>query len=152
MGDDKNSRGQGVRILHVRAGGPAAKAGLREGDLIVSLGGMHLRQMSELADMLDLYKPGDHVALEVVRGGQSQKFEITLAVRPQIIVTVPVEGSPAQPPAPLHPEEGPALKPPAPPAAKQVNPTSEDHPSQIEQLQRRIEQLEQRVGELERRK
>jgi len=156
VGDDKDSRGQGVRILHVRPGGPAAHAGVRDGDLIISLGGMHLRQMSELADMLDLYKPGDRVPVVVVRNGQSQKIEITLGSRPQVIVTFPVpEGSAAQqaiqPPAVPRANDGPTLTPPAPPA-KQVTASAEDHPSQIEQLQRRIEQLEQRVGELERRK
>ena len=158
VADDTNDRGRGVRILDVRPDGPAHKAGLRKQDLITALAGTRVRQMSDMADVLELFPAGESLTFDVLRDGKPQKIKVTLGRRPAPAVgpaeprpeTVPIPAPaagapPALPRTPIDPLgvepdlQGPRL--PDLPAAE---------PSQIEQLQRRIEQLERRVAELER--
>jgi len=156
VADDEQDRGRGVRVLEIAADGPAAKAGFRVQDLITSVGGIRVRQMSELADMLEMYKPGDMIAFEVQRDGRSEKLQATLTQRPDARAETPAATPAATPARQLPAAEPksepplllPAQTPPAPPAAG-IGAPADDH-SRLEALERRIQQLEQRVNELER--
>jgi hypothetical protein len=55
--DDVNDRGRGVRVLVVRPGGPAERAGVRPRDLIVGAGGTRVRQLSELTAVVERASP-----------------------------------------------------------------------------------------------
>jgi membrane-associated protease RseP (regulator of RpoE activity) len=156
VADDENDRGRGVRVLEITPNGPAAKAGFRVQDLITSVGGIRVRQMSELADMVGLYKPGDVVNFEVQRGGKVEKFPATLGERPaQPGETPAATATPALPGVPrVEPKsEAPLLLPsqtaPAAPPAMIPAATGDDR-SRVEALEHRIQQLEQRVADLER--
>jgi len=139
VADDKEDRGRGVRVLEVRPGGPAEKAGIRKRDLITGLAGIRVRQMSDMADVLELFPAGDSLTFDILRDGQLKKIKVTLGRRP----------APAgQPPADVAPVEPPAAGP--KPADPHTVKRPLDAPARIEQLQRRIEQLERRVAELER--
>jgi predicted metalloprotease with PDZ domain len=70
------------RVDAVRAGSPAANAGLQVGDVIATLGGAKLTPANFLK-LLSRYKPGDHVALSVLRGGHPMMKEVILAA-PQL--------------------------------------------------------------------
>ena len=48
-----------MKITDVRAGGPAAKAGLRGGDSIVRIGGKPVGTIYDYMESLKRYKPGD---------------------------------------------------------------------------------------------
>ena len=61
---------------------PAAKAGLKEGDVIVSLEGITIDQEHPLESMLVEFAPGRTVTIEVVRDGQTIKLQLTLGTRP----------------------------------------------------------------------
>jgi hypothetical protein len=99
IADDKKDRGRGVRVLEVRPDGPAAKAGLKPNDLIVSAAGIRVRQMSDLADVLALFPAGSTLGLEILRGERQQLMKVTLGRHPG-----------AKPPA----GEGPEALPPPP--------------------------------------
>jgi serine protease Do len=58
----------GLLVRLVEDGGPGARAGLREGDLIVSAGGRDVAQVDDLHDALDDVPAGESLALKVVRG------------------------------------------------------------------------------------
>jgi predicted metalloprotease with PDZ domain len=70
------------KIDAVRAGSPAADAGLQVGDVITSIGNAKLTPANFLT-LLSRYKPGDRVALSVLRGGHPMVTEVTLAA-PQL--------------------------------------------------------------------
>ncbi len=57
---------------------PAAKAGLQNGDIIVSLNGQKLDATQSLASRLAQFKPGDKVDLKILRDGQEQTVSVTL--------------------------------------------------------------------------
>jgi serine protease Do len=58
--------------------GPAARAGLKLGDVIVQLDGQPVRGSGELMEMVMRKRPGDRVALEVVRYGDRRRVELRL--------------------------------------------------------------------------
>ena len=61
---------------------PAAKAGLRDGDISTSVGGVKLDSNTSLRAALLQHKPGDTVALEVLRDGKTLDLDVTLTTRP----------------------------------------------------------------------
>lgn len=69
----------GVRLAAVAEGGPAAEAGLRPGDVLVSLNGRPLQQPLDLIALVRKYAPGTVVTVEYRRGGVSDRVSVTLA-------------------------------------------------------------------------
>jgi 2-alkenal reductase len=63
-------------------GTPAAKAGLKDGDIITSVGNIKLDSNTSLRAALMQHKPGDAVQLQVLRNGKTLTFDVTLATRP----------------------------------------------------------------------
>jgi putative serine protease PepD len=74
--------GGGARIGSVRTGTPAAKAGLRAGDVITKVDGVSIGSSDELQQAIDARKPGDRITLEVRRGGATRTVHVTLGTRP----------------------------------------------------------------------
>lgn len=69
---------EGLLVTEVKPGGPAAQAGIREGDLLVELDGKALIASDSLLAVLAGYHPGDRVQLTVVRQAERQKIEVIL--------------------------------------------------------------------------
>lgn len=72
----------GAPIVQVRAGTPAAKAGLRTGDVITKIEGKQISSSSQLRSAINARKPGDRVTLTYRRSGKSRTVNVTLATRP----------------------------------------------------------------------
>ena len=66
----------------VVADSPAARAGVKDGDIIVALNGIKIDQEHPLDALLVQFSPGDTIALDVLRGGASMKLDVTLGTRP----------------------------------------------------------------------
>src|SRR5437588_900459 len=60
--------GDGVQIRDVTPDSPAAKAGLKEGDVVIKVGGKAVGEVTEFLRAVGTRKPGDVLALEVRRG------------------------------------------------------------------------------------
>jgi len=60
----------GALVAEVSPGGPAAKAGLRSGDVIVSFDGKDIPSSADLPHVVGLVKPGTTVQLAIVRDKQ----------------------------------------------------------------------------------
>ncbi|HSI36279.1 MAG TPA: M28 family peptidase [Tepidisphaeraceae bacterium] len=73
--------GKGVKIDGTSAGTPAEKAGLQQGDLLLSLGGKPTTTLQELTTAIGALKPGDKVKLVYVRDGKQQTIDVTMAER-----------------------------------------------------------------------
>jgi putative serine protease PepD len=72
----------GALVQEVAPGSPAAKAGLRPGDLVVAIDGQSVADYGELGARIRAHKPGDQVTLKVVRGGSETTITATLSQRP----------------------------------------------------------------------
>jgi len=74
--------GQGLVVLEVVSGSPAARAGLQAEDVILSVDGKALTEPRDLIGYLNTKKPGQRVRLRVLRGGQTRNVDLTLATMP----------------------------------------------------------------------
>ena len=73
----------GVLVNEVMRGGPSADAGLRRGDIIVSIDGEEVRNFEDVISYLVMQKsPGETVEIGVLRRGRSRTFDVELATRP----------------------------------------------------------------------
>ncbi len=57
---------------------PAAKAGLKEKDIITAVNGIKIGNSSSLSSLLGEYRPGDTIQLTVLRDGKEQGIKVTL--------------------------------------------------------------------------
>ena len=71
----------GVRLVGVRAGSPAEKAGLRGDDIITRIGGMETPDLQAMTDALRSHYPGDTVEIVVRRGAAVTTLRATLGTR-----------------------------------------------------------------------
>jgi 2-alkenal reductase len=66
----------------VLPGTPAAKAGIKDGDIITAVGGTKLDSNTSLRGALMQHKPGDTITLDVLRDGKTLSLDVTLVARP----------------------------------------------------------------------
>jgi putative serine protease PepD len=78
----RDSTSGGAAIQSVRSGTPAAKAGLRSGDVITKVDGKTINSASQLRGALNAHKPGDTIRVTYTRGGKTHSTSVTLASRP----------------------------------------------------------------------
>lgn len=74
-----NAETTGVLLDGVTEGTPAAAAGLKAGDLILSWNGAPVTDIRALMTELAKHQPGDKITLGVKRSGEMIKVEVTLA-------------------------------------------------------------------------
>jgi serine protease Do len=75
----KLDRPRGALVSAVDPGGPAAAAGLRPGDIILSVNGRPINASSELPSIIAKTKPGTDLTLEVWRNGHAETLKIRVA-------------------------------------------------------------------------
>ena len=78
---DYTTEGTGVKISGVRAGGPADKAGLKGGDVIIAFGGQQIANIYDYTYALDAVKIGEPVEVVVLRDGARVKLTVTPEAR-----------------------------------------------------------------------
>ena len=71
----------GVRLLGVRAGSPAEKAGLRGDDIITRIGEMEIPDLQAMTNALRSHEPGDTVSIVIRRGDKVTTLRATLGTR-----------------------------------------------------------------------
>jgi S1-C subfamily serine protease len=73
----------GAYVVALAPGGPAEKAGIKVGDVIVTFDGKPIDTDDDLRTAILAKKPGDQVTVQVVgSGGSTQDVTVTLGVRP----------------------------------------------------------------------
>ncbi len=73
---------RGALVVNVIRGGPAWHAGLRKGDVIVSIKGAEVKGMDDLIGQLWEELPGSTIDISVVRRNQLVKLEVVLGTSP----------------------------------------------------------------------
>jgi serine protease Do len=69
---------KGALVAEVEPGGPAARVGLKPGDVIVRVEETEIAHSSDLPRIIARHAPGTRVRLVALRDGAEQSFEVTL--------------------------------------------------------------------------
>lgn len=72
---------EGVYVANVTENGAAKEAGIREGDVIISVAGEPVNSSSQLQEKVSRFRPGDNVEIIVKRKGDRKLFNVTLRNR-----------------------------------------------------------------------
>jgi serine protease Do len=105
------AKAQGALVSAVEAGSPAEKAGLKAGDVILSVDGKAIEQSVELPRVIGETKPGTSVAMSVWRKGGTRTVRVTVGEMPADRVAAAGSGEEVKPAKlgvvvrPLSPEE-----------------------------------------------
>jgi serine protease Do len=70
---------KGALVADVTPGGPAEKAGIQRGDVIISFNGKEIKEMNELPYVVASTPIGKTVNVELLRKGQKKSFEVKIA-------------------------------------------------------------------------
>lgn len=73
----------GVQVMGVLPTGPAAKAGIRKGDIILSINGEQVINSNQLIAYVGRQKPNTEVPAEIQRGDQKMSVVIVITERPR---------------------------------------------------------------------
>lgn len=76
--DAKLGTETGVYVVQIYTDSPAAKSGMKEGDIITKLEDKNVETMTQLISDLFQYRPGDEVELTVLRDGREMTLNVTL--------------------------------------------------------------------------
>lgn len=79
---DQTYTGKGIRLSGVTSGSPAAKAGLRKGDVIVTLDGKKTDDLQTFATLYRRHGVGDAMKVEYMRGDEKHTTMLSLGKRP----------------------------------------------------------------------
>ena len=79
LGVDRN---RGELIRSVTPGGPADRAGVRQGDIVISVAGQPVTPDQSLAFLVAQQNIGARIPLEVIRQGQRRNLTVAIAERP----------------------------------------------------------------------
>lgn len=71
----------GVLVAEVIDGAPAQAAGLRDGDVIIEIGGEDVAGTNELSRLVAAYPPGEDVRVKILRDGRERTLTVTLGQR-----------------------------------------------------------------------
>ena len=71
----------GLLVVHIEEGGPAEKAGVLLGDILVGLDGKTVTDSDSLLALLAGERVGKAVQLDVIRGGNLQSLDVTVGER-----------------------------------------------------------------------
>jgi S1-C subfamily serine protease len=71
----------GVVIRSTQAGGPAAAAGLRKGDVVEAVAGQAVSAMNQIQAIVEAQSPGGSVAVKIRRAGQPKTISVVLGSR-----------------------------------------------------------------------
>lgn len=98
---------RGVEVAHVEDDSPAAKAGIKDGDVVLEYNGEKIEGVDQLIRLVRETPPDRQITLTVWHDGGSRKVAVTVGARKNMVIETP-EGpvtvpSPAIPPIPPIP-------------------------------------------------
>jgi serine protease Do len=78
----RTSRTEGILLAEIVRGGPAARAGLQPGDVILKIGTRTVRSLHDLLDALSPLPIGGAIDVSLARGGSEHKTVVRIAEAP----------------------------------------------------------------------
>jgi serine protease Do len=87
---------EGALVNSVEDGGPAAKAGLQPGDVILQIGGARIDRSGDLPEQVADIKPGSTVPLQIIRQGKPTTLTVTVGAAKDAKVASSEKAAPDQ--------------------------------------------------------
>ncbi|MCK4417920.1 MAG: PDZ domain-containing protein [Candidatus Latescibacteria bacterium] len=81
---------EGIFVAQLVPGSPAEKGGLREADLIISLGGKEIKTPNQFVSSVAGHFPCEQVKIGIIRGGRTKILALTLGSRTEYLKQVPL--------------------------------------------------------------
>jgi len=78
LGIQVDGRGFELRVRQVAEGSPAFQAGIKSGDIIISVNGKKFTSVIEMAKYIQNFSPGEQLCLEILRRGNELKINVIL--------------------------------------------------------------------------
>jgi serine protease DegQ len=78
------TRKSGTIIAGVLKGGPADKAGMKPGDILVAVNGKPVNDTTEMLNLIAQLTPGEKASMTVMRKRQETRVDVTVGKRPRI--------------------------------------------------------------------
>lgn len=72
----------GIKLRDLTKDGPAEKAGLKSGDLVLSVNGEKVADVDDFVALVQRHKPGDVLTLKIERDKKEEEVKVTLGQRP----------------------------------------------------------------------
>ncbi|MCA1855909.1 Do family serine endopeptidase [Massilia oculi] len=76
-------RSSGAIIAGVVRGGPADRAGMRPGDILVAVGGKTVANTGEMLNLIAQLEPGEKTPMRVLRKNRESTLDVTVGKRPR---------------------------------------------------------------------
>jgi serine protease Do len=74
---------EGILIAEVGKNSPAEKAGLKQGDVILSLNGSPLDDVADLRNRIAMIPPDTRISLGIIRNGRTKNIETVIGEQPE---------------------------------------------------------------------
>ncbi|MFW5652526.1 MAG: PDZ domain-containing protein, partial [Planctomycetota bacterium] len=91
MGIRGESADVGARLTEVTEDGPAGRAGLKSGDIVIAINDETVHSYEDLIRKLRIYRAGDTVSMEVSRNRESAMLDVMFGYRPGMAELLEVE-------------------------------------------------------------
>jgi putative serine protease PepD len=85
MGVQLQDDGNQVVLAEVVDGGPAADAGLQQGDVVVQVDGQAVESSEDVSGAVSAKEPGETISVQVERDGNTRTVEVKLGTRPATV-------------------------------------------------------------------
>ncbi len=82
------TRAEGALVTEVAEHSPAAKAGLKRGDIILTYNGKPIKNVSELRTLVAMTQPGTKVTMTIWRNGHRKQIEVEIGTQPQNLLAL----------------------------------------------------------------
>jgi serine protease Do len=74
---------EGALVSDVTANSPAERAGIKDGDFIISFDGKKISDSNQLMHLIASYKPGTRISVKLIRDGNEKVLAVMLGERPE---------------------------------------------------------------------
>ncbi len=81
LGVQPRTTPEGVKVFEIQPGSASYDAGLRDGDIVLSLAGVPIHEVSDLVNLIRSKKPGDRIEIDYRRNGADRKATAELSGR-----------------------------------------------------------------------
>jgi S1-C subfamily serine protease len=81
-GTNRPAKVAGLRVINLASTGPALKAGLQVGDILLEAGGERMSSTASLSGLLALLRPGTNLGMQVLRGENILRVTVAVGHQP----------------------------------------------------------------------